>query len=175
MVTMWAAAMYMQGAFTTYDNPITRWNAVINSPARFYKVRKRKKPPDKDPGTPLADYGARLRWLHKQNIHTYWRISNYLVVDPVDEAPDIPDFCWGNCPHSCKACHRQRKKILSGYRRHFVMAITKCRRQPGSATTIPGYRRHFVMAITKCRRQPGSGTVPGYRRHFVMAITKCRR
>ena len=26
--------MYMQGAFTTYDNPITRWNAVINSPAR---------------------------------------------------------------------------------------------------------------------------------------------
>ena len=110
MVTMWAAAMYMQGAFTTYDNPITRWNAVINSPARFYKVCKHKKPPDKDPGMPLVDYGARLRWLHKQNTHTYWRVSNYSVVDPVDEAPDIPDFCWGNCPHSCKGCDHQRKK-----------------------------------------------------------------
>ena len=171
-----AAAMYMQGAFTTYDNPITRWNAVIHSPARFYKVRKRKKPPDKDPGKPLADYGARLRWLHKQNIHTYWQFPTILLLTLLTKLPTFRIFAGAIAHSPVKgATTRGRKMIIMNLQSHLIG-----RRVPNAlwrkcSWTIPGYWWHFIMAITKCHRQPGSGTILGYWQHFMMAITKYHR
>ena len=101
MVSMWVVAMYLNGGYDTYPNPVARWIAIVSPlTVKTFRLRKPKKPPD--PGCPVGAYGAWSRWLHHQHVHHYaLPPSASLVVDPVLHAPDVPTFFWPGCSPSC--------------------------------------------------------------------------
>lgn len=118
MATMWAVAMHLQGAFDTFDNPISRWITLVDPPTKLFRLPKRKKPPDKQ--RPIKAYGAWLRWSHQQNLHAYGPTLTNLVVDPVEVFPDIPDFFCSSTGHQdgdmqppkCASCCKPRTHQL---------------------------------------------------------------
>ena len=99
MVTMWAVAMYLNGSFYTFDNPIARWIAFIDPPVKTFRPPKRKKPPDRLRLHKV--HGARIRWNRQHTVISYSRPLKWLVVDPIKSVPDVPDFL---CHKTCMPC-----------------------------------------------------------------------
>jgi len=79
MVTMWAVAMHLNGAYGSFSDPLTVWITSMNTPIKFVFLKKFRKPPDR-----------------ASTVHRFWPLlQSYMVVDPVSSLPIIPDFRWG--------------------------------------------------------------------------------